>query len=79
MTVFSGCENNHRKTRRVKIEDNNKLVKIEDDGNTLAIKVNIRNTEKPVDYNESFNVRGMNEKQRKNLQTHIIDSLESVK
>lgn len=80
LTIFSisAC-NDHRRTRTVQIEDNNKTVKIEDDGNTLRIKTKIRNTEELVDYDESFDVRNMNEKQKEKLKNHILDSLYKIK
>lgn len=54
-------------------------MKIEDDGNTLRIKTKIRNTEELVDYDESFDVRNMNEKQKEKLKNHILDSLYKIK
>lgn len=81
LTIFSiaACTNDNHRTRTVKIEDNNKTVKIEDDGNTMSIKAKIRNTEEPIDYNKSFDVREMNEKQKEKLKSHILDSLYKIK
>ncbi len=77
LTIFSlsACTNNHRKTRTEKIDDNNKTVKIKDDGQTMRIEVKIKNTEVPVDYDKSFDVRNMNEKQIEKLKDKILDSL----
>lgn len=38
-------------------------MKIEDDSKTLSIKVKTKNTENPIDYDKSFDARGMNDKQ----------------
>lgn len=77
LTVLSiaACTNNHHPIRTERMEDNNTKMKIEDDSKTLSIKVQTKNTENPIDYNESFDVRGMNDKQKKELEKHILDSL----
>ena len=77
LTLFSllACTNNHRRTRTERMEDNNKTVKIEDDGNTMSMKVKIKNTEEPVAYEKSFDVRDKNDKQKEKLKNHILDSL----
>lgn len=81
ITIFSfgSCTNHNHRTRTVEIEDNNKTVKIEDDGITMSIKAEIDNTEESVDYEKSFNVRGMNEKQKEELKNHILDSLYRIR
>ena len=80
LTIFSisAC-NDNRRTHTVKIEDNNKTVKIEDDGNTMRIKAKIKNTEEPIDYDKSFEVRDMNKKQKEKLKNYILDSLYKIK
>lgn len=50
-------------------------MKIEDDGKTLSMMIKTRNTENPVDYNKSFDVRDLNDKQKEKLKNHILDSL----
>lgn len=75
----AACTNNHRRTHTERIEDNNKTVKIEDDGNTMSMRVKIENTEEPVDYAESFDVRDMSELQKQKLKNHILDSLYKIK
>ncbi len=77
LIIFSltACTNNNHRTRTEKIEDNNKTVRIEADGNTMSMKVKIKNIEEPMDYDESFDVRDMNEKQKEKLKNHILDSL----
>ncbi len=81
LSLFSlaACTNNHRRTRTERMDDNNKTVKIEDDGNTMSMQVKIKNTEEPVDYDESFDVRDMNEKQKEKLKNHILDSLYKIR
>lgn len=76
---IAACTHGNHRTRTEKIEDNNKTVKIEDDGNLMRIKAEISNTAEPVDYNKSFDVRGMNEKQIDKLKNHILDSLYKIK
>jgi hypothetical protein len=80
LTIFSiaAC-NDNRRTRTEKIEDNNKTVKIEDDGSTMRIKAKIKNIEEPIDYDKSFDVRDMNEKQKEKLKNSILDSLYKIK
>ena len=69
------CINSKQKTRTVTMKDENRKMKMEDDSRTLIIKAKTRNTENPVDYNKIFDVRNMNEVQRKELENHILDSL----
>lgn len=75
----TACNSDSRRTRTVKIKDDNKTVKIEDDGVTMSIKAEINNTKEPVDYEKSFDVRGMNEKQKEELKNHILDSLYRIR
>ncbi len=77
LTIFSltACNNNHPRTRTERMEDNNTKMRIEDDGKTLSIMVKTRNTENPIDYDKSFDVRDMNEKQKEKLKNRILDSL----
>lgn len=79
ISSVTACTNNSRTTRTEEIKDDNKTVKIEDDGKVLSMKVSIRNTEQPIDFDESFDIRDMNEKQIKKLETHILDSLYQIK
>lgn len=81
LIIFSiaACTNDHHRTRTEKIKDNNKTVKIEDDGNTMRIRAEINNTIEPVDYDKSFDVRGMDENQKEKLRNHILDSLYKVR
>ena len=73
------CNNNPHRTRTERMEDNNKEVKIEDDGNTMSLRVKIENIEEPVDYDERFDVRDMSEQQKQKLKNHILDSLYEIK
>jgi len=77
LTIFSlaSCTNNHHPVRTERMEDNNTKMKIDDDGKTLSIMVKTRNTENLVDYDKSFDVRDMNDKQKEKLKNHILDSL----
>lgn len=75
----AACTNNHRRTRTERMEDNNKTVKIEDDGNTMSMRVKIENIEEPVDYDERFDVRDMSEPQKQKLKNHILDSLYQIR
>ncbi len=77
LTVLSiaACTNNYHPVRTERMDDNNTSMKIEDDSKTLSIKVKTKNTENPIDYNESFDVRDMNDKQKQKLENHILDSL----
>ena len=77
--VIAACTNSHRKTRTETMKDDNRIVRIEEDGQILNMKVRIKNTENTVDFNESFDIREMNEKQVKKLKTHILDSLYKIK
>lgn len=81
LIIFSiaACTGGNHRTRTVKIEDDNKTVKIEDDGITMSIKAEINNKEEPVDYDKSFDVRDMNEKQKEKLKNHILDSLYRIR
>lgn len=54
-------------------------MKIVDDGSTMRIKAKIKNTEEPIDYDKSFDVRDMNEKQKEKLKNNILDSLYKIK
>jgi len=45
----------------------------------MRIKAEINNREEPVDYDKSFDVRNMNEKQIEVLKNHILDSLYRIK
>lgn len=77
LTIFSitACTNTHRPTRTESMEDNNTSMKIEDDSETMSIRVKTKNTENPIDYEESFDVRAMNDEQKKKLKNRILDSL----
>jgi hypothetical protein len=77
LTIFSlvSCTNNHHPVRTERMEDNNTKMKIEDDGKTLSMIVKTRNTANPIDYDKSFDVSDMNEKQKEKLKNHILDSL----
>ncbi len=77
LTIFpiTACTNNHHPTRTERMEDNNTKMKIEDDGKTLSMMVKTKNTENPIDYDQSFDVRDMNDKQKEKLKNHILDSL----
>ena len=81
VTIFSiaACTHDHHRTRTVRIEDNNKTVKIEDDSYVMRITAEIRNTKEPVDYNKSFDVKGMDDKQKEKLKNHILDSLYKIR
>ena len=71
---ISACKNHQgRKNISKTVDDGNQLVKTEDDGETLNIKV--RNYEKHIDFKKSFGVKNMTEAQKKMLKTHILDSL----
>lgn len=71
----TGCTNNHRRTRTERVNDDNTSMKIEDDGETMSIKLKTKNTGSQIDYDKSFDVRNMNEKQIEKLKKHILDSL----
>ncbi|MDB5119893.1 MAG: hypothetical protein JWN56_1111 [Sphingobacteriales bacterium] len=76
VTIFSltACTNHHHGARTsTTVEDGNQTVKIEDDGETLSIKV--KNEEKQLDYNGSFDIKNKSSVQKKKLETHILDSL----
>jgi len=77
LTLFSltSCTNNHHPIRTERMNDDNTKMKIEDDGKTLSMMVKTKNTENLIDYNESFDVRDMNDKQKEKLKNHILDSL----
>lgn len=77
LTIFSlaACTNNNHPVRTERMNENNTKMKIEDDGKTLSVMVQTRNTENPIDYDKSFDVRDMNEKQKEKLKNHILDSL----
>lgn len=77
LTIFSisACTNKHHPVRTERMNDDNTTMKIEDDGKTLSVMVQTRNTENPIDYDKSFDVRDMNEKQKEKLKNHILDSL----
>ena len=81
LSIFfiASCTNNHHRTRTEKIDDNNKTVKVEDDGHTMYISAKINNTKEPVDYEKSFDVRNMDEKQKEKLKNHILDSLYKIR
>ncbi len=71
----TACTNNNHPVRTERMNDDNTSMKIEDDGNTLSIKVKTKNTENPIDYAESFDVSDMKDKQKEKLKNHILDSL----
>jgi len=77
LLIFSiaACTNSNHPVRTERMNDDNTSMKIEDDSKTLSIKVETKNTENLIDYNESFDVRDMNDKQKKELENHILDSL----
>ncbi len=77
LTIFfiTACTNNKHPVRTERMNDNNTKMKIEDDGKTLSMMVKTKNTENPIEYNESFDVRDMNDKQKEKLKNHILDSL----
>lgn len=81
LTIFSvaACINNHHPVRTERMEDNNTKMKIEDDGKILSIKVKTKNVENLVDYDESFDVTNMNDRQKRQLENHILDSLRIIK
>ena len=74
LLMITACTN-HKPVTRVSrsVEDNNQSLKIEDDGETMRIKV--KNREKQIDYIQKFDVRKMNDIQKKELEDHILDSL----
>ncbi len=77
LTLFSlaACTDNYHPIRTERMNDDNTKMKIEDDGKTLSMMVKTRNTENPIDYDKSFDVRDMNDKQKEKLKNHILDSL----
>lgn len=77
LTIFSltTCTNTNHPARTERMNDDNTSMKIEDDGKTLSISVRTKNTENPIDYDKSFDVSNMNDKQKKELENHILDSL----
>ncbi len=81
LTILSlaACTNNQHPVRTERMEDNNTKMKIEDDGKTLSMMVKTRNTENPIDYDESFDVRDMNDKEKEKLKNRILDSLYKIR
>lgn len=77
LLIFSvaACTNNHHPVRTERMEDNNTKMKIEDDSKTLSINVKTRNTDNPIDYEKSFDVTNMNDRQKIQLENYILDSL----
>jgi hypothetical protein len=77
LLIFSitSCTNSNHPVRTERMNDNNTSMKIEDDGKTMSINVKTRNTEYPIDYDKSFDVSNMDNKQKKELEKHILDSL----
>ncbi|MEO6550890.1 MAG: hypothetical protein ABIN94_23000 [Ferruginibacter sp.] len=76
---FAACNSQHSATRTEETDDNNKKIKVEDDGKTMHIKVKIDNVENDVDYDKEFNVSHMSEQQKQTLKDHILDSLYKIK
>ncbi len=72
---MAACNNRNHSVRTETMNDDNTSMKIVDDSKTLSIKVKTRNKENPIDYKESFDVRAMNEEQKKELKKRILDSL----
>jgi hypothetical protein len=72
---FVACNSHHGTTRTEEINDNNKKMKVKDDGKTMSIQLKIRNVEMPVDYDEKFDVKHMSDEQKQTLKNHILDSL----
>lgn len=50
-------------------------MKIIDNDKTLRLKVKVKDAEKSIDYDKSFDVKGMSDRQKKELTNHILDSL----
>lgn len=71
----TACTNSNHPIRTVRMNDDNTAMKMEDDGKTLSIKVQTKNTENPIDYDKSFDVTNMNDRQKRQLENHILDSL----
>ncbi len=69
LTIFSitACTNNNHPVRTERMEDDNTKMKIEDDGKTLSMMVKTKNTENPIDYDKSFDVRDMNDNQKNKI------------
>lgn len=72
---ITACTNHNHPVRTERMEDNNTKMKIEDNSKTLSIKVETKNTENPIDYDKSFDVRNMNDSQKRQLENYILDSL----
>jgi hypothetical protein len=81
MLSVAACSNGNNRsdgTNRMTTEetdDDKTLIKVTDDGNTLSMKVKSRDANNPVSYSQSFDVRDMNDEQKKSLKNHILDSL----
>jgi hypothetical protein len=75
ISSLAACTNNHHPVRTETMSDDNTKMKIEDDSRTLSISIKTRNTTNPIDYDKSFDVRDLNDKQKKELEKHILDSL----
>lgn len=50
-------------------------ISITDNGKTLRLKVKVEDAEKSIHYDKSFDVKGMNDRKKKKLTNHILDSL----
>lgn len=61
---FVACQGSHSKRS------------ITENGETLTIKVDIKNKIQSIDYDQSFDVRNMTASERKELVKHIYDSLD---
>lgn len=72
---MTACTNHNHPIRTERMNDDNTSMKIEDDGKTLSIKVKTKNADNQVDYDESFDVTNMNDRQKRQLENHILDSL----
>ena len=79
--IFSiaACTNGSHRTRTERMEDHKTKMMVEDDGETMSIKVKIKNDQNPVDYTNSFDVRDLNDQQKDKLKHRILDSLYAIK
>ncbi|ADB40604.1 hypothetical protein [Spirosoma linguale] len=63
-------------TSLVMAQHNNSISQsINDDGKTLSIRINGTVDDKPIDYDRTFDVSGLNKDERNALREHILDSL----
>lgn len=63
-------------TSLVMAQHNNSISRsINDDGKTLSIRINGTVDDKPIDYDRTFDVSGLNKDERNALREHILDSL----